>query len=385
MKIKTITCHDVCNYGASLQTYALQKYVEELGHEVEIIDYLPNYKPPRHAMTNFYNSGYAAKVYRLAPWLRLPMAFIQNLDQLKYQRRRKAFAKFKVQYLRVSPKAYTCNDDMTEGEMRHIVPELEADLYIAGSDQIWNPHYGNGIDPAYYCSFVNDSKKCISYAASFGLSKLPEKDIPFIKEHLKNFRSISVREQTGVNIAADLGFAATQVVDPVLLLSANEWEKICAPCTEKDKYILVYDFLQNVPQVEILAKKIAKEEGLKIISLNDDKPSKYADKNVNNAGPEEFLSYIRNASHVLCTSFHATAFSVIFKKDFYTFPMKGHKNSSRMTDFLNSIGLGNRYIAEYLPERFKPIGYDSVSGMLSDEIERSKNWLTNEINNSLNY
>lgn len=384
MKIKTITCHDVCNYGASLQAYALQKHLEGLGHEAEIIDYLPSYKPPRHAMTNFYNSGYAAKVYRIAPWLRLPMAFVQNLDQLKYQRRRKAFAAFKEQYLNVSGKTYTCNEDMTEGAAKHIAPELDADLYIAGSDQIWNPHYGNGLDPAYYCSFVNDSRKCISYAASFGLSELPEKDKPFIMEHLKNFRSISVREQTGVGIAEDLGFKATQVVDPVLLLARDEWETICAPCTKRGDYILIYDFLQNVPQVETLAKRIAKEEGLKIISLNDDKPSRYADTNVNDAGPQEFLSYIRNARHVLCTSFHATAFSVIFNKDFYTFPMKGHRNSSRMTDFLNSIGLGNRFVTDELPEELKPIDYGYVDDMLEKEIERSKHWLANEINNSLN-
>lgn len=383
MRIKTITCHDVCNYGASLQAYALQQYLQELSNEVEIIDYLPAYKPPRHAMTNFYNSGNAARVYRIAPWLRLPMAFVQNLDQLKYQRRRKAFAAFKKNYLQVSACVYTCNAEMTEGCPPHPVAQLDADLYIAGSDQIWNPHYGNGTDPAYYCSFVGDSRRCISYAASFGLSVLPDADIPFVKEHLKNFRSLAVREKTGVAIAETLGFKATQVVDPVLLLSREEWQQICAPRAEAADYLLVYDFLQNVPQVEILAKRIARSEGLWIISLNDDKPCRYADKNVNNAGPQEFLSYIRHARHVLCTSFHATAFSVIFGKDFYTFPMKGHKNSSRMTDFLSSVDLASRFVADTLPEEFLPVDYEHVYSLLDEEIRRSKEWLCSEIDRSV--
>ena len=92
MRIRTITCHDVCNYGASLQAYALMTYLKDRGHDVKIIDYLPDYKPPRHSLTTFYNSGHAATVYKYAPWAKPLMAFWQNRGELRFQGRRKAFA-----------------------------------------------------------------------------------------------------------------------------------------------------------------------------------------------------------------------------------------------------------------------------------------------------
>lgn len=95
MRIRTITCHDVGNYGASLQAYALMRFLKQQGHDVKIIDYLPYYKPPCHSLTTFYNSGRAAMVYKIAPWMKYPMAFWQNRHEIKFQKRRIAFEKFK--------------------------------------------------------------------------------------------------------------------------------------------------------------------------------------------------------------------------------------------------------------------------------------------------
>lgn len=109
-----------------------------------------------------------------------------------------------------------------------------------------------------------------------------------------------------------------------------------------ESYVLVYDFLGNDDNMISFAKAYAKEKSLKIVSINDFSERGYADININNAGPLEFLTLINNAACVIASSFHATAFSVIFQKEFYTFSLKGHHNSSRMLDFLSFLGLQDR-------------------------------------------
>lgn len=373
MRIRTITCHDVCNYGASLQAYALMTYLKDKGHDVKIIDYLPDYKPPRHSLTTFYNSGHAATVYKYAPWAKPLMAFWQNRGELRFQGRRKAFAEFKASRLDVTAKTYHNLRELEQGMASD--EDMAADLYIAGSDQIWNPYYGNGRDAAYYCAFVNDPSRCISYAASFGKSDIPAEERPFMKPQLANFRAVSVREATGVKIARSMGVDAVQVVDPVFLLRREAWERLCKE-PPVDDYLLVYDFLHNDPNIDILAQSIAKKERLKIVSVNDGASLSYADRNVNNAGPEEFIGYIRHARHVIASSFHAAAFSTIFERDFYIFPLKGHGNSSRMTDFLDMAGLGGRFMDGNAAERRAPIDYSRVNRLLAERVEESKQWLT---------
>lgn len=379
MRIRTITCHDVCNYGASLQAYALMRHLQGLGNEVEIIDYLPYYKPPRHSLTTFYNSGRAAAVYKIAPWLKRLMAFWQNRHELKFQKRRRAFEAFKAERLITTGAEYHNNKELEKGMKAD--KDMEADLYIAGSDQIWNPFYGNGRDPAYYCAFVDDPRRCISYAASFGKSNITGDDKLFAQQQLANFRAISVRETTGVKIARSMGFDAVQVVDPVFLLSRDEWDEV-AKEPKINGYVLVYDFLHNDPRIEELARHLARKEHLKIVSVNDGGKLGYADMNINDAGPAEFLGYVRGASYVLASSFHAAAFSTIFKRDFYIFPLVGHDNSSRMTDFLNSAGLGSRFITQKTATELGGIDFGRVDKLLGEQVEASKQWLEKQLENN---
>lgn len=378
MKVRTITCHDVGNYGASLQAYALMRFLQGQGHDAKIIDYLPGYKPPCHSLTTFYNSGYAARVYKVAPCLKPLMAFWQNRHELRFQKRRRAFEAFKAERLETTAHTYRSNDELERGMAADM--DMAADLYIAGSDQIWNPYYGNGLDPAYYCAFVKDPSRCISYAASFGRSDIQAGDRPFVKSQLANFRAISVREKTGVEIVRGMGYDAVRVVDPVFLPGRDEWDRICVDPRLGD-YVLVYDFLHNDPNIEIMARNFARREGLKIVAVNDKGSLGYADRNVSDAGPAEFLGYIRNARHVLASSFHAAAFSVIFERDFYVFPLKGHGNSSRMTDFLGSIGLGSRFITENTTAMHERIDFRSVNSLMKKQAEKSRLWLIGQLKN----
>ena len=373
MKIKTITCHDVYNYGASLQAYALQTYLEKQGHEVEIIDYMPDYRPRRYRFFHLNNKkGRLGKIASYVPLLEPFCALWRNKKNFKFYNRKRKFDLFKKERLKVTDVCYHNVKELTSNKP-------DADLYIAGSDQIWNSLYDNGRDAAYYCAFENNPQKCISYAASFGADHIHPDYVSFVQKELKNFKSISVRESSGKQIVESLGLNAEAVLDPVFLLDREDWESLCTNDRTGD-YLLLYDFLQNDPQVKSLALRIAKERHLKIYSLNDLKACKYADVNINNAGPIDFLEYIRGAKFVISTSFHATAFSVIYEKDFYTFPLIGHNNSSRMRDILQLLNLQDRLIHEGKFMPLEGIDWNYVNEKKQRQIDESQKWLLAKIN-----
>ena len=369
MIIKTITCHDVYNFGASLQAYALQTFLRSQGHEVEIIDYLPSYK---HFYEWFQTSekGFAGGIAKKIPLLSPMFALLQHRSWLRELLKIHRFNSFKKKKLICTKLSYTNIDGL-------ISNKPEADLYIAGSDQIWNTAFLNGLDPAYYCMFEKDRTKCVSYAASFAIESIPKEHQSFVKQGLSNFRAISVRENSGVKLAKDLGFEATNVLDPVFLLTSEQWKSLIRR-RHKGHYLLVYDFSKKDPRVEQIARKIAEDRNLKIYSFNSDKP--YISKVLRNCGPIEFLEWILDADMVVSNSFHATAFSTIFQRDFYTIPLLGYNNSSRMKDFLDMIGLSSRYVDDLeIIDSSVNIVYDDITPLLDNKRSESVSWLLNNI------
>lgn len=369
MNIKTITCHDVYNFGASLQAYALQTFLENNGHSVEVIDYLPNYKH-FYAFFKAHNNGFWGKVYRELPCLEPLCATIQHLGWYRILPKILRFKKFKRSYLHCTKQKYYCIEDFKNRKPY-------ADLYIAGSDQIWNTAFKNGLDPVYYCFFESDSNKCISYAASFGISHIPVEYENFVKRGLSNFRYLSIRELSGVKLAKELGYDAVNVLDPVFLLSREQWvEKIKHKCN--DKYLLIYDFSKNDDRIKKIAIKIARKRNLKIYSFITD--GSYIDKVLHSCGPIEFIEWIANAEFIISNSFHATAFSVILEKEFYTIPLLGYDNSSRMADFLINIGLQDRFIEDFEKiDLQETINYEPVERKLRELIYVSSTWLLKAI------
>lgn len=373
MVIKTITCHDVNNYGASLQAYALQKYLQQQGYDVEIIDYLPIYKTNR---LNFFEynrtQGRLNKIVQRIPFIKPLIGLYDHLrvpehrQDFLFYKKKKAFNLFKKDKLICTNYVYRDIEDL-----KTVVPQ--ADTYIAGSDQIWNVYARNGQDPAYYCDFAPENSRCISYAASFGTSDIPHDFKDFVSQHLKRFNSISVREKSGVSIVRDLGYQAIEVLDPVFLLQHKEWEKLCK-CHHREKYLLVYDIDMNHPEVKKLSERIAKENNWKIYSINDFKLCPYADYNINNAGPVEFIEWIRDAQFIICTSFHGTAFSVIFNKQFYTFPLYKQNNNSRMEDFLVRISLSNHFVMKEV-DNIDIIDYTKINDIIQQLVRKSQIWL----------
>jgi len=367
MKICTITCHDVYNFGASLQAYALQHYLESLGHEVEIIDYRPAYLYKKYDWKAFtsrkfekFNSIFITRwIFRCAKWcyLRFSMG------------RKRHFDEFTRKYLRLTPVSYH-----TFAALQHNPPQ--ADIYIAGSDQIWNPLFPNGKDPSYYMDFALPETKRISYAASFSVNEIPDSYKAFIKALLSKMNAISVREYQGLRILEDMGINnGVKVLDPIFLIEKAEWVKFMNRYDDKN-YILIYDFEGN----ELLKKTalhFKKKYGLKIYSINDALPRFYADKNFTNVGPKDFIGLIYNCSLFLSNSFHGTAFSIYFNKPFYVFGLTGFSLNSRMDSLLRTVSLENRFIDEdtKLDSLCLACDYEEANQAINKEITISKRYL----------
>ena len=327
MKIKTITCHDVYNVGASLQAYALQTYLTSLGTDVEIIDYKPDYLSGHYRLWGGVNPTFDK------PFIRELYCLVKFPGRLKSleSKRKKTFDSFRENYLKLTNR-YSSVD-----ELRKNPPE--ADLYFAGSDQIWNTFFQNGKDPAFYLDFGNESVKKASYAASFSTETVPEEYKEPISNWLNALDYISVRESSGINVLESMGIKnGVQVFDPVFLLDKAMWESFDLLSNDED-YVLVYDFDGN-QNIKEIAQKIAREKDCKIYSIQG---FDYPDSCFTQAGPIEFLKLIYNAKCVVSNSFHATAFSIIFGKQFWVLN-RGEAINTRMHDLTESLGILDRLV-----------------------------------------
>lgn len=293
MKICTITCQNAYNYGARLQTYALAHYLQQQGQEVEVIDYRPDYM--RGEVKMLFWPGLSVK-----QWGKL---ILQLPDRVRAKRRKPYFDNFSKVYIPLTKRIYWSID-----ELRANAPK--ADLYIAGSDQIWNTEFRNGTDSGYYLDFGDSSVRRISYAASIATEDIIPIARDFVRANLARFDAISVREHSALTILNSLGYKGTEVLDPVFLLYKDEWNEIADETGNGKKYVLVYDFM-NSPLVRKEAERIAKEQHLKIFSIGD-KRFGYCDKNYIYAGPRTFLGLIKHATHVVSNSYHGTAFAMLF-------------------------------------------------------------------------
>lgn len=319
MKICTITCQNTVNHGARLQCYALVHWLQKQGHEVEVIDYRP-------ARSRNKKLWYKPKP-SFKDWLKL---FTQYFLRKKNLKRRQIFDAFSQKYIPLTKQVYYSIKALREN------PPV-ADLYIAGSDQIWNTTLPNGKDPAYYLDFGSSTIRRESFAASFATEELKPGTESFVQEHLKRFDKLTVREQSSLKILDSLGLKGTQQEDPVFLLSAAEWDEIADGSGAGEKYVLVYDFYLG-EDIKIEAQKVAKEKKLKIYNISHSKLS-YADKNFVYAGPETFVSLVKNASFIISNSFHGTAFAIIYGVPFKVLDRPDGLNI-RMHDLLERHGYG---------------------------------------------
>lgn len=367
MKIRTITCHDVYNLGASLQAYALQHYLESKGHDVQIIHYKPEYLSRHHKLSLVANPVFdkpiIKQLYLLA---KLP-------GRLLALRSKKVFDAFTAKYLNLTQR-YNSYE-----ELKADAPQ--ADCYIAGSDQIWNTLFPNGRDAAFYMDFGATEVKRMSYAASFATPSIAPEYRDFVSEKLKGIDAISIRERISLPLLAELGRKdGVAVCDPVFLLDKEEWNEtlqgeeglIGVP----EKYVLVY-LTDKGPQIEQIAQQIKQQTGWKICSVGSIKAG-CADKTFTNAGPLDFVRLIRDAQFVISNSFHATAFSLIMGTKFCVVNRADAINE-RMKSILEDYGLSNRLVSQYSDDLLQDLDLNALNARRKEIVDDSKEWLDNQL------
>lgn len=361
MKIGIITYHRAHNYGAVLQCYALSTKLTLCGHTVDVIDYYPNYFKEQYAIFSikkFRKMSLRSKISYL--WLFIMTYSTRN-------KRKKLFNAF-IDKLPLTRKQYNEQDCMFENY----------DAIFFGSDQIWNPTLTFGEDKIFSGNFDKNGAKFIAYAASTSPQILNKKYERYFSGIIERYNSISVREESLANYLNNIKpETALVVLDPVLLLNEKKWSEIAIEPREKN-YLLIY----TVPQSEKvweLARMIAKEKQLKIIEVRPNVKVNRKKNVLQSVSPEEFLGYFKYASYIVTTSFHGTAFSVKFRKQFSTLKFGTHVDD-RAFNLLSSIGLEERMIPiEKLHVPNNSIDYSQIEYKLNSHIEASIKFIESKI------
>lgn len=368
MKIGIVTelTKESVNYGNVLQAYALNQYLNK-NKQYKTETLLVNgiiYKK----ITSYNPIIFLNKVKRV-----LKSKFEKKYDDFDFASRRNNFKKFinKINVCEVN--------NISE------IENLNYDCVIVGSDIVWVQDRGV-VNRLKFLDFSLNKK--ISYAASFGGDYIPKENRKFIKKYLSDFSFVSVREKSTVDLLNKIGVDNVKhVCDPTLLLTRNDWESIEKSVKIEGKYIFVYLLGKDDKQRNII-KKVALENNLKIVSVPhanghyDQVDDDFADINISDCSPENWIYLIHNAEFVFTDSFHGTVFSSIFEKKFIVVKRKNNvKINNRMLDYINNIGESDKFV--YLNEAFSlkkmNWNYKVINKKLSKLILRSAELLRDNI------
>lgn len=353
--IGIITFHFAYNFGSNLQAYALKFLLENKGYNVKIINFI-------------YEKDFKQyKLFRVNSYLKRPRSFI--IDILCYNRnkiRKNNFELFAKKYFNLTQKKYYNYKDMKE-------LNNEFDIFICGSDQIWNLDCTQGVEPAYFLKFANKDKLKIAYAPSLAHVKFTKNYDADLKNAINDLDYISVREESTLPLIQPLTEKKVSVVlDPTLLLDQKDYELIIDQNKNESEYIFVYMLEYSVELVKY-CNEFSSKKGIKVIYIANNKFSGIKGENAFGIGPDKFLKYIKEAKYVITNSFHATVFSIIFNKKFVTFTTK--RSSSRMVDLLDNLGIPERIYNENF-NIDKDIDYDMVQKKLIDMRKTSLEYLS---------
>ncbi len=382
MRIGIITIHNSPSYGGSLQAFALYKFLEQRGYNVEIIDL---HRP--------YQDDYqASSRYKLYAEFSLKSFIKENLRKILCHKKRSpsaignhyseiAFEKFSSfnGMLRYS-KAYLGCDSLYENPPMY-------DVYITGSDQVWNPYQPYCIEP-YFLTFAPKGKKRIAYAASIGLDCLPLKMEKLVSSWLKDYDKLAVREQQTADYLKSLtGLEITTVSDPTFLLDSDYWKSI-AVVPSKKGYILMFTLSYNSSVLDY-CKKLSAESERELISIRM-KQSEYSKSAgytaITDAGPAEFIGYMANAELVITDSFHGTVFAFLMgANNVFTYISEGNKRGVRIVNLYNELGYSNHILRGNLVHSYEAleamnIDKKKVRETIKDMTNTSRQFLLDSLN-----
>ena len=370
MKVGLITLSCAYNYGAVLQTYATEKFLNHHGQDTVLIDYV----------TERYQIDARDYVYKTAVrWrknvlTRLLWKYTKHKNELLC---RDFFRNFVEEHI-PKTKVYYSNEELKED-----LPDCDA--FISGSDQIWNTDFSWDKQPDYpfFLDFVPDDRKKIAYSSSFGEAHMSTEVRQKVKKLLERYDAIAVRETSGKNLVEDMGLSAKVVLDPTMLCDRAVWDELAVGRLVEQDYVLLF---QINPNKELLyfAEEFARSQKMRLIilSANPAHRKNLGRKAIYLPKVEEWLSYFKYASYVLTDSFHACVFSVQFERQFA--PVVDQRNVKRISSVLELLGIKDRTVEvdslNMLPGVLEnTVNYDDVKQKLMKLQKDSGEWLLDKL------
>lgn len=345
-KVGILTFHDEPNYGAFLQTYALSESVKKLGFEVEIIDL---------RIKDTFSYGFMSKI--LGPIIRF---FIFEKPRRKFLKR---------------TKTYSSSQELIDNPPN-------CDIYILGSDQVWNKDITKDLKYSFFLDFVKTNTPRFAYASSFGMNiwDFDNNETVVIKNLLNKFSSIGVRESTAVDLLKEnCSLDSTLVVDPTLLVS--DYSKITGQIKHKPNSMVCFKFKKDKGLYPFL-REFKSENGFNISVMAKTMPIKGL-VNIPLPSIQKWIKSIAQSEIVLTDSYHVLIFSIIYEKQFIVLPANV-KNFNRLSELLNDLNLSDRIFYSYdevlKDDRWKPkIDYSKVKKLLEKKVGNSLLFLNEEL------
>lgn len=370
MKASLITIHTGPNYGTVLQVIASVFVLKKHNIDVTVVNYIP----PRSTY------GYILK------------GTFKSIREKKGLAKIKALLKGMLSLFRlietnrvfqgvIRQRCSMSNRILFYDSFAEKCPL--ADVYITGSDQVWNTVHNQGIDTHYFFDGIKGRKVALS--SSIGMDSLSEEEKRVFRHFLIGYEAISVREDRAVELLSEIGVSSIQVLDPTFMLNREEWyNTISFKRLIKEKYLLIYTPYNTQDKGAIIqfSKRIAYNKDLKIVTFSGDiKKTDNVDYILKGIGPKGFLSLMYYADCVITNSFHGTAFSINLNRDFWVFLPT--KFTSRITSILSKCGLENRIVSDNRRGDYvdNTIDYDVVNSILDQERARFNGFISKHIVN----
>ena len=369
MKLALLSFHNAANYGAALQSYAFEKFLTDKGYDCEYINYVNTSRAHEYSMSwHIWDSLKHGK---------LKNAVAYTLGSPFMTLRKWRFNRFYDNYLKKTSKIYKTSDDAAE--LNGIY-----DRFIVGSDQVWNPAC-NGDDTAFLLDFVKNSRERISYSSSFGVDSIDEKHTASYKQNLSAFHALAVREKIGCEIVKNLtGRDAQLVLDPVMLLSKEQWMQLIPMGGKRENY--VFSYTNRDSQTADFFRTGYKLNGKKHYVLSRyTRPQDFLSSTVRVKycmSPQEFVSVIANAELVISASFHCLAMSIILNRPFVAILTGDKGKDERPLNILRALDLESRILRPGMTVKdiLEPIDWDLVNKKIELLRESSVDYLRRAIN-----
>lgn len=356
MKILSITIHRVVNFGSVLQAYATQELFKSRGVDFATLDYIPERLTLSFRLKEIFLTDKRPLYQRLAQFLTMEVI------------NRSVFDGFLKRRLRVTL-------PFRDKDKPH--RKVSADVYMTGSDQVWNSEHNRRVDTTYYWDFVKGRK--VAFASSFGRTEIPESEAATVRPCLADYSLLSAREDTGVAILNRLqkGQTAVQLLDPTLLLDGNRWRSIARRRGEdgRRRYVLIYPMSSVDPTLIEVGRKIAIKAHAELWMLSPGlKTFRACDRTLKFQSPERFLALVDGAECLVTNSFHGTVFAVNFNRPFVSVPPVRY--STRITSVLRLLGLESRlYTDAFDLDNSLVVDFTEANKILAEERAKADTYI----------